>query len=181
MPYIYGLGFEIYFDAVLTERISRSSTVTSSPIEGNIQINDHVSSNPIVLNLTGVCTVDAANKLNNLNTLWQQRALCGYVGRNTINNAIITSFTTDHGVEFKSAFQFTMVLTAAKISHTQEFQYNTSLPPPEQTAQIYPVSNVGITQPVDAVVDQATQAELERKAQELVSAYFGVAGRIIGG
>ncbi len=52
------------FDAVLSESISASSTVTSSPIETGAEINDHIFTNPKIYTLSAGVTNTPLSLLN---------------------------------------------------------------------------------------------------------------------
>lgn len=171
MASIMGSGITVEFDAVLTERVSRSGTITSAPIEGNLTVNDHFARGQVTISISGVCTTDGANKVANLTKLYTLGNTCTYVGRNWLGNVVITKFDTDHGGQYEGGFSFTMSLTSVRISSTQEFTYQAGTTAAQDSAQRNKETNVGTQQATNRVTDAATTANTLNNVTAAVNTY----------
>ena len=171
MVTISGNKITVDLDVVLSEKMNRTGKVTSYPIEDNNTANDHFAKNPISLNVTGVCTTDGANKIANLSKLWNDGALCEYIGRNWVGNVNITNLNTDHGSNFDKTFGFTMLLTIVKVSSTKEVAIQPGTSPEQNAAQVSPQSNIGTSTTGTKNADAATQTETTKNALNNFNVY----------
>lgn len=181
MPYIQGDGIMVEFDAITDENLTKTQTITSSPIEGGQNISDHAYINPVVLRLQGILVDDAANKKANIDTLWNKKSICTYVGRNWIGNLVITSFTSNHPVDIDAGLSFTLTLQTIKISNTQEFTYVVSVQVAQVTAQVNKQTNVGVNQTTTKQVDQQTYQTVQSKINQAIATSLSSLGKNSGG
>lgn len=83
-----------------TENINYASESTSHPVEEGIDITDHVQRKPISLSISGVIA-DTSNKtsaniVESIRSLQSSGSLIKYVGRVTLSNLQIQSFSTNY-------------------------------------------------------------------------------------
>lgn len=94
---------------VITESVQRSSKVTSNPVETGADINDHVVNDPIKFTITGV-TIKGDGQAAVLRRMWQEKDVLTYVGRNRIDNCVITSYKSDSNAKNINGSNFTISL-----------------------------------------------------------------------
>ena len=101
------------------EGVSHGVNVTSHPVEQGLDLTDNVKREPAKISLSGeIVGKDAAVKLGKIIALHTGGKLVKYIGRNILNNAIISDFSTDHPNTIKGGCSFNMELTEIRIAKT---------------------------------------------------------------
>lgn len=100
---------------ITSESLSRSSKVTTNPIEDGSDINDHVVKSPESYAITGV-VVGGSNAAAKLKAMWEKRDILTYTGRSRFTNMVITSYKED--VNSKNADGFSFSITLQKVTIT---------------------------------------------------------------
>ena len=106
-----------YYIFVIDEDVKRGVSVSEHPVETGLNITDNVKREPITINLTGeIVGSNAASVLKNITALHQTGKYVKYVGRNILNNAIISSFDTSHPNTIYGGCSFTMELKEIRVA-----------------------------------------------------------------
>lgn len=109
-----------YYIFVEKEKITRGVDVTSHPVESGINISDNVKRNAITLSISGkivnVGKTKASTILNAIVKLHQSGKYVKFQGRNTLSNALITSFDTEHTAEINGGCAFEMEIKEVRIA-----------------------------------------------------------------
>lgn len=109
-----------YYIFVESEKVTRGVDVTSHPVESGINITDNVKRKAITLSLSGkivkVGNTKSSTILNAITELHQNGKYVKYQGRNTISNALITSFETKHTAEINGGCEFDMEIQEVRIA-----------------------------------------------------------------
>ena len=104
-----------------SEDVKRGVTVTTHSVEKGLPITDNVKRKAITLSLSGkivdVGSTKAKTILSNITKLHQEGKYVKFVGRNSMKNAIITSFDTTHDNSTAGGCDFTMELTEVRIAN----------------------------------------------------------------
>jgi hypothetical protein len=103
-----------------SEGVSIGNKVTSNPIEGGGQINDHASPEPVKLDISGVVT-DMPDARATLEAMANNRDLLSYRGAEAYDNLLITSLSIsrskdaggESGFSFRLSLQQMSIVTAA--------------------------------------------------------------------
>lgn len=161
----------VEFSVITDEQVSRSSTVTESPIETGEKVNDHINASPPSFSLTGLIVgTDAAYRLSLLTGIWNRGDICSYTGRNGLSNVVITQFDSNHGVAYGNGLSFNITLKTVRITTPQEFVVaaNVTAALAQKTAQVKKETNKGTqqkqTKKVDAVQEKKMTTTAATKA-----------------
>ena len=99
---------------VTEEQVSRGVQVTEHAVEKGFPITDNVKPEAITLSLTGVIVkVDntpAKTIVSSLESYHQKGKYVKYVGRNSMSNALITSFDTGYTNQIAGGCTFSMTI-----------------------------------------------------------------------
>ena len=98
---------------VILESTQRSSKVTSNPVESGSDINDHVVKDPLKFTITGV-TINGDGQAAVLRRMWEEGDVLSYIGRNRIDNCVITSYKADSDAKHLNGSSFTLSLQVVK-------------------------------------------------------------------
>ena len=102
------------------EKVTRGVDVTSHPVETGIDITDNVKRKAVTLSISGkivkVGDTKASTILSKITELHQKGKYVKYQGRNIINNALITSFDTQHTADINGGCAFDMELQEVRIA-----------------------------------------------------------------
>ena len=105
---------------VTSEQLQRGVTVTEHPVEEGLPITDNVKRNAVVLSLKGeivkVGSTKAKTIISSLAKLHQKGKYVKFVGRNVMNNALITEFETEHTNAIVGGCTFSMTLKEVRIA-----------------------------------------------------------------
>lgn len=102
---------------VESESLQRGVDAPEHPVEEGIDLTDNVKRKACVLSISGeVVGKDAPSIMSKLNEMHTKGVLVTYIGRNIFNNAIITSFDTDHPNTIMGGCAFSMELREIRIS-----------------------------------------------------------------
>lgn len=106
----------------VTESVSYETESSTHPVEKGVNIVDHVQRQPISLSISGVIT-DTSNKksaeiVDNIKKLQNSGSLIKYVGRISIGNMQIQSFTTDYSNKTWGGCEFSIELKEVRIAKT---------------------------------------------------------------
>lgn len=93
--------------AVTFESITRSSKVTSNPVEKGSDINDHVISNPTKFSITGTA-VGGMSAAGRLTAMQEQGDIVTYAGKARLSDLVITDLKMDNKPKNKTGFEFTI-------------------------------------------------------------------------
>lgn len=104
---------------VQDEDVQRGINISSHPVEKGLDITDNVKREPVVIKLSGeIVGAKAAANLSKI-TKWHQKGkYVNYVGRNVLNNAVITTFNTSHPNTIYGGCSFDMELTEIRIAQS---------------------------------------------------------------
>lgn len=109
-----------YYIFVESEKITRGVDVTSHPVESGIDITDNVKRNPITLSISGKIVMVGNTKASTIRdaivNLHQNGKYVKYQGCNILNNALITSFDTQHTAEINGGCEFDMEIQEVRIA-----------------------------------------------------------------
>jgi len=94
---------------VTKESVSRSSKVTTNPIETGSDINDHVVKDPEKFTLTGV-VIGGSGEAEKLKAMWDKRDILTYTGRTRVSSMVITSYKEDKSADNARGFGFNITL-----------------------------------------------------------------------
>lgn len=101
---------DVIFTSTTGESTSMSNNVTNKAIEGGT-VSDHVENKPLTMNITGIIVGDdCQEKLETIRDYTSNGDLLRYVGCDTANNMVISSFNTDRSVSLKGGVAFTLAL-----------------------------------------------------------------------
>lgn len=109
-----------YYIFAESEKVTRGVDVTSHPVESGISITDNVKRKAVTLSISGkivkVGNTKSSTTLNAITELHQNGKYVKYQGRNTISNALITSFETKHNAEINGGCEFDMEIQEVRIA-----------------------------------------------------------------
>lgn len=110
-------GFYVH---VTDEQVGRGVQVTEHPIEKGFPITDNVKPEAMTLSLTGeivkVGNTPAKTIVSSLESYHQKGKYVKYVGRNTLSNALITSFDTGYTNQISGGCTFSMEIKQVRIA-----------------------------------------------------------------
>lgn len=99
------------------EEVTRGVEISSHPVEQGLNITDNIKSDPITIQLSGEIVGNKAPLFLKMLTLWHQTgSYVKYIGRNIINNAVITSFDTGHTIDIKGGCSFRMSIQEIRVA-----------------------------------------------------------------
>lgn len=108
---------DVFLNTVYEENPDRSVKTTDHPIEGGVDITDHVERKPITMDIEGVIIgPDAAMRMKRLNEYMDNGEPLKYVYRNTMANVIIEDFGRSHNKEVANGFAFDITLKQIRIA-----------------------------------------------------------------
>ena len=146
---------------ITTETIEYPTTVTSRPVEGGT-VSDNIKVDPVVVNVTGVCTRGAFEKLKKLREFNRKGELVTYSGRNIIGDLAIEELNTSHNADVKGGFSFSAKLKQVRRARLQTV--NIQIQP-----QVKKVSSAGRVKPTPKRVSQ-DQSNLVLNRYDIVEA-----------
>lgn len=129
------------------EAITMSSKVTSAPMEDGSDINDHIVKDPEKFSLSGVI-IDVSQGLDTLKSMWKQRDIIKYTGRNRIENLVITNLSFSYDKSNAKGCSFTANLQKVQISTSIQAETGSYPPMVQQDAskpKSYPKSQTSKT------------------------------------
>lgn len=101
---------DVLFTSTTGESTNMSNDVTNKAIEGGT-VSDHVANKPLTMNIVGIIVGDdSQEKLETIRDYTRDGDVLRYVGCDTANNMVITSFATDRSVKIKGGVSFTLAL-----------------------------------------------------------------------
>lgn len=104
---------------VKDENKSFGVQATEHPVESGIDITDHVKRNPITMSISGeIVGENASSVMSKLKQIHQSGTFVKYVGRTTLNNCIITDFSTSHPHNIWGGCSFAMTLKEIRVAST---------------------------------------------------------------
>ncbi len=107
---------------VTDEQFDRSVKVTEHAVEKGFPITDNIKPEAKVLSITGeIVKADntpAKTIISSLEDFSKNGKYVEYVGRNTMSNALITSFQTGHTNKISGGCTFTMQIKEVRIAKT---------------------------------------------------------------
>ena len=107
---------DVLFSSTTGESTTMSNDVTSKAIEGGT-VSDHVANKPLTMSITGIIVGDdSQEKLETIRDYTRNGDVLRYVGCDTANNMVITSFATDRSVKIKGGVSFTLALQEVPIA-----------------------------------------------------------------
>lgn len=102
---------------VQDEDVQRGVKVSEHPVEKGVNITDNVKREAVVIKIKGeIVGANAAATLSAITTLHQKGKYVKYIGRNVINNAIISSFNTSHPNTIHGGCSFDMEIKEIRIA-----------------------------------------------------------------
>lgn len=105
---------------VKEEQVKRDLDVTEHAVEEGLPITDNVKRKPIELSLSGYIvkagSTKAADIISKLYGYMKKGNYVRYVGRNSMSNALITSFETTHTNEVNGGCSFSMTIKEVRIA-----------------------------------------------------------------
>ncbi len=108
-----------YYIFVEKEDVTHGVNVTSHPVEQGLDLTDNIKRQPLKISLSGeIVGKDATGKLANIVALHTNGKLVRYVGRNILNNAIVSDFKTSHPNTITGGCSFDMELTEIRIANS---------------------------------------------------------------
>lgn len=119
---------EVILDALVKELPSHSAEITEKPVEVGSDIADHMRMTPAVVELTGTMVEDAASKLAILKGYQKDAELLTYIGRTIYNNMVIEAIDTDHAVETKEGYHYSIKLKQVRIAQPKTFKVTVKNP-----------------------------------------------------
>lgn len=119
---------DIVMDAVVKENPTNTADVTSKPVEKGEDMSDHMKAKPYTLKLSGSIVNDAPAKLQLLRSYQKEAKLLKYTGRNIFTDLVLTSLDTNHSVENKEGFDYSITLTHVRIAKPETFEVNVKNP-----------------------------------------------------
>lgn len=146
----------VTLDIVESESIREDNIITDHPVEKGENVSDHARNEPTYIDISGVMTEEAANKLQQLKQYRKDRTILTYTGRNIYDNLVIERFGREHGKQNRYGYSFNITLKRIRIA----------------TAKREALPNRGKQQPKKKTVPKATAA----KVMEVVKDYGG--GRV---
>lgn len=148
---------DIYIQ-IASESYSRSTNVTSHPVESGVDITDHTKLEPYGVNLQGWIIsdtydrADASRRLGKLVALQEKGNIVEYTGRTaTGKKVIITSLNHDHTKDIANGTAISMSLKFVKIVESPWRNI-----PKKQVSQLKPVTKDGTKKAV-TVKTQSTE------------------------
>ena len=106
----------VWFDVVEPEDVTFSGTATQYPVEDGRNISDHVSLQPVTVELTGVLVgrPSSHERLAILRKWQRRRDRLRYVGRNIFGKYVITNLNTVHSYRTRDGLAFNVTLTEVR-------------------------------------------------------------------
>ena len=102
------------------ESVVLDAETTSHPVEEGIDITDHVQRKPVELSISGKIVdhgdTKASDILAKLKALQKSGSLIYYLGRNSMTNMQIQSFSTSHPYTIWGGCDFSMILKEVRIA-----------------------------------------------------------------
>lgn len=110
---------------VETEDYAYNVEVTEHAVESGIEISDHVQRKATTLSITGeIVGRNSETIKNKLKQIEQEGVICKFVGRNTLDNCLITSFTPTYSVDIWGGCGFSMSLKEVRTATTSYVKSN---------------------------------------------------------
>lgn len=105
---------------VVSEDVNRNVEVLEHSVESGFNVSDHVKNGPLSISISGkivdVNETKASEILSKL-AYWQSKGIIiSYTGRNILNNAMITSFSTSHDNGNFGGCDFSLELKQVRIA-----------------------------------------------------------------
>lgn len=101
---------EVEFDAVFREQHTKNNQITDKNVEGISNVSDHINVLNGIFEIEGKVVEDAPRKLEILRGYSDNSNVLRYVGRNIVQNVVIQDFSSEHIIDNRTGFNFTMVL-----------------------------------------------------------------------
>lgn len=102
---------------VENESVNRSTTASQHPMEEGIGLTDHVRRSPLTLSLSGEIAGEGyEDSVSQLERMQRDGELVKYVGVNILQDALITTFTTNHSSGVCGGCKFSMELKEIRIA-----------------------------------------------------------------
>lgn len=109
-------GYSIF---VNSEQLSRGVEVSEHPVEKGFDITDNIKANPKSMSISGkIVGKNASSTLSKIETLHKLGKFVTYVGRNSMSNAIIVDFNTDHPSTIAGGCAFDLTLKEVRIAQS---------------------------------------------------------------
>ena len=109
-----------YYVHVIDEQVVRGVQVTEHAVEKGFPITDNVKPEAMTLSLSGVIVkaenTPAKTIVNSLESYHQKGQYVKYVGRNSMSNALITSFDTGYTNKIAGGCTFSMTIKQVRIA-----------------------------------------------------------------
>lgn len=106
-----------YYVFVQDEDVQRGIRASEHPVETGLSLTDSVRREPVVIKIKGeIVGADASTTLSKIETLHQKGKYVKYIGRNVLNNAIITSFNTSHPNTIQGGCSFDMEIKEIRVA-----------------------------------------------------------------
>lgn len=112
MPY---LG-DVHINVIESESVSESSSTTDHALEDGSQITDHVESDPITIDISGVILDKTDQKLLKLRKYRETGKILTYKYLNRLENVVIVSFKPDFSKDIKDGYKFSMTLKQIRLA-----------------------------------------------------------------
>lgn len=108
-----------YYVFVKKETVKRDVTASEHPVEKGIDITDNVKRNAMIISIEGeIVGKNAINVKNSIEKLHQKGKIIKYVGSNTLGNALLKSFNTDHTNEVSGGCFFSAEIKEVRTANS---------------------------------------------------------------
>lgn len=105
------------FVFVESEAVSRSTEVSTHPVEEGIELSDHARRAPLTLSISGeLAGEEYEEDAAELESFQKEGELVEYAGLNFLSEALITRFDTDHSAAIAGGCSFEMELKEVRIA-----------------------------------------------------------------
>jgi hypothetical protein len=111
----------VFLNTVYEDKPDRGVKATDHPIEGGLNITDHIQRDPLKMSISGIVTGrDAANRLKQLEAYMNKGTRLKYVYRTVQTDMIIENFSSVHDVDVKGGFKFNISLKKINVAQKVE-------------------------------------------------------------
>lgn len=148
---------DVLLNTVFEEQRKSSAKTTDHPIEGGLNITDHVEKQPVKFSISGVCVgPDAAARMAKLQSYKDKGAQLTYTGRYGMKNLVIENINEEKNADTGgTAFKFDMELKQVRTVSRKTTKTKTKNQGKKQPVKKSPAKRVHVVKKGDTLWDIA--------------------------